>query len=257
MNTLNRDLKYLENSAENINNMFTTGYKSKNMTFHETVNGMRAQDQRDFDSGVAKHTGRELDFAIDGRGFFEVQLPDGTLGYTRNGSLKLNANGELVTSQGYAITNKSDPEIDNINRTYDEITQGKTSFSLSAVSKKIQIPTGKSVISGDDGTLFDDNGNSLGKLRLVTFQNLDGLKDAGMGVFLPTAEAGAPEEIEPGDKTGETQLRQGYLEASNLNIIRDMAKITQTNTAIKAHLKVIKMLDQLQESLNSTLSRSI
>ena len=257
VSSLNKSMKTLNSHIENINNQFTTGYKTKSESFTETLNGLQTSEHRDQSSGLAKKTERDLDFAISGVGFFEVQMPDGTLAYTRNGSLELNSVGELVTSHGYAITNKTGSEEVDINQAYDSLGQEGGKFNLSILSKKILVPTGETIKLGDEGALKDTKGNDIGELKLVTFPNLDGLKALGNGLFAATEAAGEIEEVLIGDKTGETKVKQGYLESSNMNMVREMGKIVQTNTAIKAHMKVLKMLDQMHETLNSALSRAV
>lgn len=257
INSLNRSVNKLNTSVENMNNMVTPAYKAKSVSFHETLDGLKTGTHRDFNSGAARKTRRDLDFAIFGTGFFEIQMPDGTLAYTRQGSFKVSATGELVTAQGYALSSKQNVNESTVNQSYDAITNDNNKFNLSVLSKSINVPTGETIKLANNNSLKDSQGNDLGELRLVTFQNIDGLKEIGQGIFVATAEAGDIDEVKVGDKTGETQIKQGYIESSNVSIVDNMAKIVQTNTTIKAHLKVIKMLDQMQENINSTLSRSV
>ncbi len=257
LNSLGNSVELLNSSVDNINNMATTAYKTKSPSFHETLNGIKSKEHRDFSSGLAKKTRRELDFAIQGVGFFEVQMPDGTLAYTRDGSFKLNNAGELVSSQGFPISNKQSVSAQNVNQAFDSLDSENKTFSLSVLSKKITVPAGQSPELTMDGTLKDLRGNDIGQLRVVTFNNLDGLKDAGGGLYTPTEQSGDIEEVALGDRNGESQIKQGYLESSNMSVIDNMAKIVQTNTTIKAKMKIIKMLDSMQETINSTIARSV
>lgn len=258
INSLNRSMQALNSSVENVNNMFTASYKAEKTTFHETLDGLKVSSHRDFKSGTPKRTDRELDFAIDGVGFFEVQLPDGTLAYTRLGDFRLSPSGELVSSHGYPLTQKVAPNISDINNAYDDIEEKPSgSFNLSVLSKKIKVPTGKPIVLEEDGTLKTKEGDSVGKIFIAAFPNLNGLKPVGDGLYLATEEAGAIEEVKIGEEENKTSVRQGHLESSNINIVDEMAKITQQNTAAKAQMKIIKLFDQMQESLNSTISRNV
>lgn len=259
INSLNRSMKALNDSVENVNNMFTTGYKTEKTTFHETINGLKVSSHRDFSSGSSKRTDRELDFAIDGVGFFEVQLPDGSLAYTRNGEFTLSPTGELLSPQGYPLTQKVAPSISEINNAYDSIEdQASSSFNLSVTSKRIKVPTGQTIELAEDGTLnTKSGGDKVGKLFIATFPNLDGLEHVGDGLYMATDKAGSIEEVSVGDMETQTSIKQGHLESSNMSIVDEMAKITQQNTFAKAQMKIIKLLDQMQESLNSTISRNV
>lgn len=258
LNSMNQHIDAIGDSVDNINNLFTTGYKAKKTSFHETFKGLRKNEHRDHSSGVAKETKRDLDFAIQGVGMFEVQMPDGTLAYTRNGSFQIGKNGELLSSQGYALTNQSQVTTEEINNTYDSITgEGAAKFSFGLSGQSIQIPTGSDIRLAKNGELQGANGETLGKLVVVTFPNLDGLKDVGNGLLVPTEESGQLEEVSLGSMEGQTEVKQGYLESSNMAIMDDTAKVVQLNSAVKAEMKVIKLLDQLQESLNSTITRNI
>ena len=254
INSMRHHMDSLGDSTSDINNMFTTGYKSTRRTFHETVNGMRETVYRDFRTGTPKKTDRNLDFAIDGIGFFEVELPDGTTAYTRDGSFRLGPNGELLSSQGYPLLNKNytdKPEFTG----YDNHLDGKYSMELS--NTDLVIPLGSNPKLDDQGGLFTDEGKYLGKISVVTFPNIDGLKDIGNGLFVAEPEAGTAEELELGYFDGDTKLRQGALESANSSIVNEMANINQLNSAIKADMKIIKVLDSMQETLNSTITRNM
>ncbi|MDD9898619.1 MAG: flagellar hook basal-body protein [Candidatus Melainabacteria bacterium] len=256
ISSINHHMEDLGNRVIDINNIFTTGYRGKQVSFHETINGIKAVERRDFRPGAAAKTNRPLDFAIEGQGFFEVELPDGTRAYTRNGSFTIGPNGELLSAQGYPLIT-SHPNNDHISQDYDNIVDGVHSFDAGAASSTIIIPVGTTVHMESDGTLKTDDGNVLGSLNVVSFTNNEGLQDVGQGLFIATEQAGDIHELEVGGMLGQTQVRQGHIEQANVSIVDKMADIVQLNTAIKAEMKIIKVLDQMQENLNSSISRNI
>ncbi len=248
-NAVNHNLEMLGQNVQNMNMSMAPGYKAKKMTFHESLNGLRKVETTDFKSGVSIKTGRELDFAIDGAGFFEVLLPDGTVAYTRNGALSLSAEGRLQTPYGYEISTTAAKQ--------DLSEADKMTFSLELSSRPVFIPAGVDIKLNEKGELIDPNNEVLGKINLVTFTNLNGLKSIGEGLYVPTRAAGDMKDIAIGDMRGETQLKQGFLEASNADAVYALSQILQLNTAIKAEMKVFKTLDQMHGELNQTISRNL
>ncbi len=255
MSTINRQVRSLGHSADNINNYFTTGYKSKSTRFYDTMHGIISQETKNFSTGIPRKTDRELDFAIDGVGFFEVIMPDGTYAYTRDGSFQLGPNGELQSPHGYPISNTSTNNLEDTKISYEQIMEGKLDVGLK--SESINVPTGAGIVLQDSGVLESAEGEYLGKVALVAFPNVDGLKEIGNGLYLPTESSGRPEEIKTGEMNGQTHLLQGYIEASNTNLVQDMNRIVEMNSSVKAQMKVIKLLDQMQEGLNSTITRNL
>ncbi len=257
LGTVNRHMKVLGDKVTDISNIFTTGYQAKINTFHDTLNGLRVTERKDFTPGVPGKTNQELDFAIEGKGFFEVELPDGTRAYTRNGAFKIGSDGQLLSAQGYPITT-ANPNPEFIAKNYDDMIDGAApSFDAGIHAGAVIIPTASTVMMDNDGTLKTSDGDTIGKLSVVTFTNVDGLHDVGDGLYIPTEQAGDIHELEIGPMLGQTQVRQGHLEQANVSIIDKMADIVQINTAIKAEMKIIKVLDQMQENLNSTITRNI
>lgn len=248
-NTVEHNMGMLGQNVRNMNMSMAPGYKAKKTTFHEAMNGLKKVETTDFKSGIPVKTSRELDFAIDGAGFFEVVLPDGTIAYTRNGALSLSAEGRLQTPYGYEISTTS-PNA-------DLSAADKSSFSLGLSSKPVFIPAGVDVKLNDNGELVDPNGDVIGKINLVTFTNLNGLKDIGEGLYVPTRAAGDMRDVAIGTMNGDTKLKQGYLEASNSDSVYAMSQILQLNTSIKAEMKVFKTLDQMHGELNQTISRNL
>ena len=257
LGAVNRHMKVLGDKVTDVSNIFTIGYQGKTNTFHDTLNGLRVTERKDFNPGVPGKTNGELDFAIGGKGFFEVELPDGTRGYTRNGAFTVGADGQLLSAQGYPLVTAS-PGSEFVSKDYDSFSEGGTlSFDAGVGAGAIIIPTASTIMMDDDGTLKTSEGNVIGKLSVVAFTNVDGLHDVGDGLYIPTAESGDIHELEIGTMLGQTQVRQGHLEQANVSIIDKMADIVQINTAIKAEMKIIKVLDQMQENLNSTITRNI
>ena len=186
-----------------------------------------------------------------------MQLPDGSYGYTRNGSFRLGPDGELLSSQGYPITNTQEVSEEAIAESYEDLLSGDSALNLGLSSNTIKVPTGVSIRLDDKGEVYSSDGEDLGKLNVVTFPNVDGLVDVGGGLYLPSSETGAPEAVTLGYMHGETKIKQGHVEASNTSIVENMARIVELNSAIKSQMKVMKVLDQMQESLNSTITRNI
>ena len=257
MSAVNHHMRDLGGLVEGVNNAFTKGYKAKDMSFHETLDGMKTYEKRYFTDGVAKKTNGELDFAIQGKGFFEVELPDGTTAYTRDGAFSTGPNGELLSAQGYPVVT-GHPNAEFIAQNYDALTGEKGgSFDVGVNSAATFVPTGATVIMQEDGTLKTDKGQIIGKLNIVTFTNEDALKDIGDSLYLANEKAGDIKEVEIGSFNGQTKIRQGHLETSNVSLVQNMSDIVQLNTAIKAEMKIIKVLDQMQENLTSTITRNI
>jgi flagellar basal-body rod protein FlgG len=251
MSSVNRHMETLGQTVGDINNIFTVGYRAKDQRFHETLNGIRGNTRRDFTDGVAKSTNRELDFALQGKGFFEIQLPDGTYAYTRDGSFTVGPNGELLSSQGYKVVTSS-PDKEFINKDYSA-----DSFDVGVNSGETYIPVGATVNLDADGVLKTDGGAVIGKLNVVNFTNPDGLKDLGDNMFMATEASGDIHDVEIGTMNNQTRIQQGALETSNVSLVKNMSQMVQLNSIIKAEMKVLKMLDQMQENLNSTITRNI
>lgn len=257
MSAINRHMKDLGDKVIDISNSFSTGYRGRRTTFHETINGVRMLERRNFNNGVPVKTERELDFAIEGKGFFEVELPDGTRAYTRDGSFSIGADGQLLSSQGYPVIT-GNPNAEMVSQNYDDALAGALpSYDAGAFSGGVIIPIGSTLSLNDKGILKTSEGDVLGKLSVVTFTNPDGLKDIGNNLFIATDKAGEIHELEVGSMLGESHIRQGYVEQSNVTIVDKMTDVVQLNTAIKSEMKMIKLLDQMQENLNSSISRNI
>lgn len=257
MGTVNRNMRVLGDKVADINNIFTNGYKGKSTSFHETVNGMKTIERRDLSNGSSKKTNRELDFAIEGKGYFEIELPDGSYAYTRDGSFSIGPNGDLISSQGYPVVLHS-PDSEYIAKNYDDIASGSSSaFDVGVGSGKSFIPAGSTIGIDESGVLQTAEGQVIGKISVVNFTNPDGLKDIGDNLYLASRECGEIQEAKVGALNNQTKIRQGYIESANVSILNNMSSVVQLNTAIKSEMKIIKMLDQMQENLTSTITRNL
>ncbi len=177
-----------------------------------------------FTQGNMQQTGNSLDMAVSGQGFFQVQLPDGTTGYTRDGSFHVDANGGLVTSNGFAV------------------------------SPAITIPAdAQSVTVGQDGTISvvkagSTTPSNVGSLQLVTFMNPAGLQAMGQNTYLETAASGTPTTGTPGT-SGRGTIQQGYVETSNVNVVEELVSMIQTQRAYEINSKAIQTSDQMLQKL--------
>lgn len=176
--------------------------------------------QKVFTTGDFQQTENELDLAIEGQGFFQVQLPDGSDAYTRSGAFKKDSTGRMVTSDGYPLT----PEI--------VIPDGATSVTI-----------------GSDGSvdvIIDGTGDptQVGTIELVRFSNPSGLSSLGKNLYAETLTTGTPQTGTPGE-TGFGTLSQGFLEGSNVNIMEEMVNMIAGQRAYEVNSKVIKTADEM------------
>ena len=179
---------------------------------------------RDFSQGKIQETGNNLDVTIDGNGFFQVQMPDGGIGYSRDGSFKLNPAGQLVTTGGYLVSGGI------------TIPTG-VPLSDITISKSGQV----SVKAGTGSTL-------VGQIELASFTNPAGLEPKGQNLFTETPASGAPTTGAPGS-TGLGSVLQGYVESSNVNVVQELVNMIQTQRAYEMNSKAIQTSDQMLQKL--------
>jgi flagellar basal-body rod protein FlgG len=181
-----------------------------------------------YTQGSLTQTANPLDVAIQGRGFFQVSLPDGTLAYTRDGAFQLNADGELVTSSGYRV------------------------------QPGINIPTGAQSISiGTDGVVSvqlagQPAPTQVGTLQVVDFVNPAGLQARGENLLLESAASGPAQVGSPG-LDGLGTLLQGSLESSNVNVVEELVNMIETQRAYEMNSKAIQTVDQMLEYVSNQL----
>ncbi|NRP28693.1 Flagellar basal-body rod protein FlgG [Marinobacterium sp. xm-d-420] len=178
--------------------------------------------------GNMVQTENALDVAIDGPGYFQILRPDATIGYTRDGSFKLSANGELVTSNGFQL---------------------QPSVAIPADAQSITI--------GLDGTVsvmrFGQSQPSIvGNVQLATFVNPAGLQATGENMYVETAASGAAQLLTPA-QLGAGKLVQGALEASNVNVVEEMVNMIETQRAYEVNSKAISAADQMLKFVNNNL----
>jgi flagellar basal-body rod protein FlgG len=178
-----------------------------------------------FGEGELQTTNNPLDVAIEGNGFYSVLLPDGTTGYSRDGSFKMNSQGQIVNSSGYAIQ----PEI--------VIPSSATNISV-----------------GTDGTVSATVGTqvnpaTLGQITLTSFVNDAGLESVGGNVFKVTAASGQPQTGVAGT-SGYGTLQQGTLEMSNVSIVNEMVNMIVAQRAYEVNSKAIQACDDMLNTAN-------
>jgi flagellar basal-body rod protein FlgG len=181
--------------------------------------------QKNFTEGGFTQTGNSYDVAIQGNGFLQVSMPDGTLAYTRDGSLHPDNNGQLVTDDGYPI----EPAI--------TLPPNTTSFTI-----------------GTDGTVSAVSAGSnttttIGTLQLADFTNPAGLQSKGQNLYLETASSGTPQTGQPG-LNGMGTLLQGSLESSNVNVVEEMVNMIETQRTYEMNSKSISAVDDMLQFLS-------
>ena len=240
----------LDAITHNLANVGTNGYKRSHAVFEDLLyqnlrqaggsntaetqlptglqlgSGVRTvATSRNFSQGALTQTGNQLDVAINGNGFFQVQMTDGTTAYTRDGSFQTDAQGQLVTSSGYLL------------------------------SPGITVPpTAQTVTIGKDGIVTAQlAGNAtpqqLGQLQLAGFINPAGLDPRGGNLFAETAASGTPQTGNPG-ANGLGVLNQGATESSNVNVVEELVAMIQTQRAYEINSKAIQTSDQMLSRLS-------
>lgn len=178
--------------------------------------------------GTLNTTGNAFDVALDGPGFFQVELPGGTLGYTRAGNFTLSAEGQLVTTQGYRVQ----PGI--------EIPQGAQSVTIAPDG------TVSAMLPGDSAPA------QLGQLTIASFANPAGLQAKGENFLLETGASGAA-DIGPAGENGRGGVRQGMLEASNVNVVEELVEMIEAQRAYEINSKMVSAVDEMLRNANQTL----
>lgn len=180
-----------------------------------------AATERIHSQGALNNTGNSLDVAVNGRGYFEVEMPDGTLAYTRNGQLQLDQNGQLVTAGGFPLQ----PPI-NIpeNALQIEVSRDGT------VSVTQPGAPGESV--------------EVGQLQLATFVNTGGLQSMGENLYVETDSSGPANLLQPG-MDGAGLILQDYTEISNVNVAEELVNMITAQRAYEMNSKVVQTSDQM------------
>ena len=181
-----------------------------------------------FTQGNLAQTDAPLDVAIQGRGFFEIQLPDGTTAYTRDGSFTVDSQGQLVNSNGYPLQ----PAITIPPNTLT-ITIGVDGV-VSALSSGATAPT------------------QVGNIQLVDFINETGLQARGENLYLETASSGSPTPGTPG-QNGLGTIIQGALETSNVNVVEELVNMIETQRTYEVNSRAIETADSMLQYVNNNL----
>ncbi len=234
--------------SNNLANVSTTGFKKSRPVFedllYQTLRQPGAQSsqqtqlpsglqlgvgvrtvatERLFSQGSLTQTNNPLDIAINGNGFFQIQMPDGTTAYTRDGSFQTDSQGQLVTSSGY-------PLLPNV----------------SVPSNAIQVTIAR------DGTgtvtLPGNTTTQLPQIQLATFVNPTGLQSQGENLFLETAASGTPQINAPGTN-GVGVLNQTFIESSNVNVAEELVNMIIAQRAYELNSRAITTSDQMLQKL--------
>ncbi len=170
--------------------------------------------------GNIQQTGGTLDVAIQGEGFFQIQMPDGTLSYTRDGAFQKDAQGVMVTSSGFPV-------------------QPQITIPADAVSVTIGRDGVVSVLQAGQNAP-----TQIGQLQLATFVNTGGLQSVGENLFVETASSGVATPNTPGT-SGAGLLNQGFVETSNVNVVEELVQMIQTQRAYEINSRAIQTSDQM------------
>ncbi len=239
--------------AHNLANVNTSGFKKGRAVFEDLlyqnvkqVGAATSQDtvapsglalgtgvrvvatEKLYTQGSLSQTGNSFDLAIQGRGFFQISMPDGTFGYTRDGSFQVNAQGELVTSSGYRV------------------------------QPGITIPDGAQTVTiGSDGVISvqqagQNQPTQVGTIQLSDFVNPAGLQARGENLLVETAASGPAQTSTPG-LNGVGTVQQGAVESSNVNVVEEMVNMIETQRAYEMNTKAISTTDQMLQYLSNNL----
>jgi len=239
--------------ANNLANVNTTGFKRDRAEFATlayqmvTAAGARSSGDNQYATGLNLGTGVRItgtgrittqgalntstnpfDLAIEGDGYFQIARPDGVTAYTRAGNLHVSSEGKLVTNDGLPLQ----PEI--------------------------QIPeNAQAVTIGTDGTVSvtvqgQAENTEVGKIELARFVNAAGLQAVGGNMYIETAASGSPQTGAPGIE-GRGQIRQGALEASNVNVVQELVDMIETQRAYEINSKMVQATDEMLRNANQSL----
>ena len=239
----------LDTISHNLANVATNGFKRSHAIFEDLIyqnlrqSGANTTEQtqlptglqvglgvrpvatsRIYSQGNLQQTTNNLDLAIKGNGFFQIQQPDGTTAYTRDGSFQLDANGQIVTNNGYTLL------------------------------PGITVPANaQSITIGNDGTVSvlvpgNTAPQTVGQVQLANFINPAGLDPKGQNLFTETASSGTANAGAP-NANGLGALQQGFVETSNVNVVEELVAMIQTQRAYELNSKAVKTSDEMLQKL--------
>jgi flagellar basal-body rod protein FlgG len=236
--------------SHNLANVGTNGFKRSHAVFEDLMyqslrqSGANSSEQtqlptglqvglgvrtvatsRQFSQGNLQQSGNSLDLAVKGNGFFQIQMPDGTTAYTRDGSFQVSSTGQVVTSSGYTVQ--------------PGITVPANAQSLTVAA---------------DGTVSvtlpgQATPQVLGQIQLANFINPPGLEPRGQNLYTETAASGTPSTAVPGS-SGLGDVAQGFVETSNVNVVEELVAMIQTQRAYELNSKAIQTSDQMLQRLS-------
>ena len=243
----------LDTVANNLANSATAGFRQRRLQFEDMIYqnlvtpgsaattstvsaglqiglGTKASSSEVIQTqGDFNQTGNTLDLAIQGGGFFQVQLPNGTIAYTRNGSFNLNANGQVVTSDGNLLQPNLTVPSNALNVTISQY--GVVSATLPGQTAAAQ----------------------LGQIQLANFANPGGLNSLGASLFQPTTASGNAITDVPGGNSGVGTLQQGYLENSNVDVVSEFVEMIVAQRAYESNSKVVHVADDMYQQINGLI----
>lgn len=249
---MNAQQMNIDNIANNLANSNTNGFKMRRAQFQDLLyqsyvqpgaaagsqtivpSGLQvglgtrpASNEIIFSQGNFQETDNPLDLVIQGNGFFQIRLPNGSEAYTRDGGFQLDANGNIVTASG----NPLDPPI--------------------TIPSQAQTVT----IAGDGTVSYTQPGQTAaqvaGQIQLALFPNPAGLNSIGQNLFQPTDASGTATVATPGGQEGLGTLMQGYVEGSNVNVVEEFINMIVSQRAYEANSKVVKAADEMYQQINN------
>ncbi|MHB1125284.1 MAG: flagellar basal-body rod protein FlgG [Ramlibacter sp.] len=247
---LDAQQQQLDVITNNLANVGTTGFKKSRAVFEDLMYqnlrqvGGQTSDQTRLPSGLQVGTGVRVvaterihaqgnltktenpnDVAINGGGFFQVQMPDGSTAYTRDGSFQKDRDGQLVTASGFPI---------------------QPAITIPANATSVTIARDGMVSVTQAGST---NSVQVGQLQLATFLNPAGLQALGENLYAETDSSGTPTQTNPGIN-GAGLLSQGYVESSNVNVVEELVSMIQTQRAYEINSKAVQTSDQMLQRLS-------
>lgn len=235
--------------ANNLANVATNGFKRSRAVFedllYQTLRSPGAQSSQNtqlpsglqvgtgvrpvatariFTQGNLQATGNAFDVAINGQGFFQIQLPDGATAYTRDGSFQLDSQGQIVTASGFVLM--------------PGITVPANTLSVTIAQDGVVSAT----VAGSPTPV------QIGQIQLASFLNPAGLAPLGQNLFVETAASGAPATGSPGT-SGLGLLNQGFVETSNVNVVEELVNMIQAQRAFEINSRAIQVSDQILQRL--------
>lgn len=235
----------LDTITHNLANVSTNGYKRSHAVFEDLLyqnlrqagapstqqtqlptglqlgTGVRpVATARNFSQGNLQQSGNNLDLAINGQGFFQIAMPDGSVGYTRDGSFQVDAQGQIVSANGHPVS---------------------PSITVPATAQNVTVAVDGTVSATMPGS---STPQQLGQIQLAAFVNPAGLDPKGNNIFSETAASGNPQTGNAG-ANGLGLLNQGYVETSNVNVVEELVAMIQTQRAYEINSKAIQTSDQM------------